>query len=74
VHDIRLGKIKATSWRHVVGDAQAPRLNAEFSWLYRDGQRWRDSTSFGRDDLLLLVEGSRLACLWIDERGGVAPE
>jgi hypothetical protein len=69
------GRSKATIWRHVIGDAQAPHCNAAFSRLSHDGQRWRDATSFGRDDLLLLAELSRLACLWIDEHGGgVAPE
>jgi hypothetical protein len=47
-----------------------PRFNAEFGRLYHDGQRWRDSTSFGRDDLLLLADVSKLACLWIYEHGG----
>jgi hypothetical protein len=75
MHEIRLGTIKATIWRNVIGDAQAPPFNAEFSRLYHDGQRWRDSTSFGRDDLLLLADVSTLACLWIYEHGGgVAPE
>jgi hypothetical protein len=33
MHAIRPGKITATSWRNVLGDAQTPRFNAEFSRL-----------------------------------------
>ncbi|MEK6235973.1 MAG: hypothetical protein N2C14_14795 [Planctomycetales bacterium] len=33
-----------------------PRHNVTVSRLYKEGDRWKDSTSFGRDDLPLAAK------------------
>ena len=38
-----------------------------FSRLYKDGNNWKDSTSFGRDDLPLLAKVADQAHTWIFE-------
>jgi hypothetical protein len=49
VHEIRLGRIRAAIWRN--DTENGTRHNVSLSRLYKDGDEWRDSTSFGREDL-----------------------
>lgn len=50
----RLGRIKATIWANQTENGV--RHNVTFCRLYKDGEQWKDSDSFGRDDLLLLAK------------------
>ncbi len=53
VEEIRIGSIKAAIWRNE-GD-NGPRFNVTFQRLYRTEEgKWLSTTSFGRDDLLVL--------------------
>jgi len=62
-HEIRLGSIKAAVWKN---DTEAGvRYNVTFSRLYKDGDQWGSTESFGRDDLLLLAKVADLAHSWI---------
>jgi hypothetical protein len=63
VHEIRLGRIKAAIWCNQSDNG--PRHNVSLSRLYKDGDKWKDSTSFGRDDLPLVVKVADLAHTWI---------
>ena len=49
VHEIRLGLIKASIWRKKT--RSGPRHTVGVVRLYRNGDRWQESTRFGRDDL-----------------------
>ena len=40
------------------------------SRLYKDGEEWKQTTSFGRDDLPLVAKVVDLAHLWIYEQAG----
>jgi len=63
VHEVRLGRIKAALWEN---DTQnGTRHNVTFTRLYKDGDQWKDSTSFGRDDLPLLAKVADMAHTWI---------
>ena len=63
VHEIRLGRIRAAVWEN---DTQnGTRHNVTISRLYKDGADWKDSTSFGRDDLPLVGKVADLAHTWI---------
>ena len=63
VHEVRLGRIKAAIWEN---DTQnGTRHNVTFTRLYKDGDQWKDSTSFGRDDLPLLGKVADMAHTWI---------
>ena len=52
IHEVRLGAIKAAVWRNET--EVGVRYNVTFSRLYKDGDTWQSTDSFGRDDLLLL--------------------
>jgi hypothetical protein len=64
VHEIRMGRIKAAIWEN--STESGTRHNVTISRLYKDDrEQWRDSTSFGRDDLPLVAKVSDLAHSWI---------
>ena len=65
VHEIRMGRIRAAIWENQTQNGT--RHNVTLSRLYKDGDDWRDSTSFGRDDLPLVVKVADLAHSWIYE-------
>lgn len=66
VHELRLGRIKAAVWQNETPNGT--RHNVTFSRLYKDGDQWKDSASFGRDDLPLLAKVADLAHTWIFEQ------
>ena len=66
VHEVRLGRIKAAIWKNDVQEGVT--FNVTFSRLYKDGDDWKDSSSFSRDDLLLLGKVADLAHTWIYEQ------
>ena len=69
VHEIRLGRIKAAIWENETQNGT--RHNVTVSRLYKDGDQWKDTQSFGRDDLPLLAKVLDRAHSWIyDESQG----
>lgn len=66
VNEIRLGRIRAAIWANTVDGIT--RYNVTFSRLYKDEDGWKDSASFGREDLLLLAKVCDMAHLWIYEQ------
>ena len=62
-HEVRLGHIKAAVWRNET--EAGVRYNVTFSRLYKDGDNWKSTESFGRDDLLLLAKVADQAHSWI---------
>lgn len=67
VHEIRLGRIKAAIWANDTDNGV--RHNVTIARLYKDGDRWKDSTTFGRDDLPLVVKVADMAHTWVYEHG-----
>jgi hypothetical protein len=63
IHEIRLGTVKAAIWRDQTGESTFH--NVTFSRLYKDGDTWGSSESFGRDDLPKLVLVAQKAYEWI---------
>lgn len=62
-HEVRLGAVKAAIWKN---DTQSGvRYNVTFGRLYRDGDEWKTTDSFGRDDLLTLAKVADQAHSWI---------
>ena len=59
VDEIRIGRVKATIWKN--GTDEQPRHNVTFSCLYKDGDQWKSTQSFGRNDLLVLAKVADLA-------------
>ena len=65
-HEIRINGIRATTWRN--DTEKGPRYNTTFERSYRDGEQWKTSDSFGRDDLLVLAHVATEAFRWITEQ------
>lgn len=65
VHEIRLGRIRAAVWENETQNGA--RHNVTVSRLYKDGDQWKDSTSFGREDLPVVCKVLDMAHTWIYE-------
>ena len=63
VHEVRMGAVKATIWEN--DTSIGTRRNVTVSRLYKDGDDWKQTESFGRDDLPLLAKVVDLAHSWI---------
>ena len=63
VHEVRLGRIKAAIWENETQNGTLH--NVTLSRLYKDGDQWKDSASFGRDDLPLVSKVADLCHTWI---------
>ena len=66
VHTVRFGAIKAAVWLNET--SVGPIHNVTVSRSYRDGETWKDTGSFGYDDLLLLAKALNSAHSWINEQ------
>lgn len=70
VHEVRLGRIKAVIWENETKDGI--RHNVSLSRIYKDGNQWKDTTSFGRDDLPLVAKLADIAHTWVYENASVS--
>lgn len=55
VHEIRIGRVRAAIWENETESGEI-RYSVTFSKLYKDGEQWKDSASFGRQELLLVAK------------------
>ncbi len=62
-NEIRMGAIRATIWENET--TNGIRFNVTVSRLYKDGEEWKQTDSFGRDDLQLLAKVIDMAHSWI---------
>ncbi len=67
VHQIRVGLIKLRVWRKRT--RSGVRHNVSIARLYRNGDCWKESTRFGRDDLPAVRLALDRAHTWIFEQG-----
>jgi hypothetical protein len=63
VHEIRFGHVKAAIWAKQVDGLT--RHNVTIQRIYKDGEEWKTSQSFGRDDLALVTKVADAAHTWI---------
>ncbi len=68
VHEIRFGLIKASIWKNQTRSGD--RHNVTVCRLFRNGDVWKESMHFGRDDLPVLAKVVDLAHSWIFLHGG----
>ena len=55
VDEVRIGAVKAAIWRNETDNGS--RFNVTFSRSYRDSEgNWKSSSSFRRDDLLVVAK------------------
>lgn len=65
-HEVRLGLIKAAIWKNQTSTGIYYRVTMNRS--YREGEQWKDSDSYGRDDLLTLAKVADQANSWIHQQ------
>jgi len=70
VQEIRMGRIRAAIWENETDNGT--RFNVTVSRLYKDGDTWKDSSSFGRDDLLVAAKVLDRCHTWIHSANGSA--
>jgi hypothetical protein len=63
VHEIRLGRIKAAVWAN--DTENGVRHSVTLSRIYKDGNEWKSTDSFGREDLPLVCKVADQAHSWI---------
>ncbi len=64
VHEVRMGRVKAAIWENE--SQHGARHNVTVTRIYKDADdQWRDSSSFGRDDLPLVAKVVDQAHSWI---------
>lgn len=63
VHEVRLGVVKAAIWANETD--YGVRYGVTFQRLYKDGDDWKTTDSFGRDELLLVAKVADMAHTWI---------
>ena len=68
VHVVRLGLIKGAIWHSQTRHGE--RHNVTFTRIFKDGDVWRESNHFGRDDLQLLAKVADMTHTWIHLQGG----
>jgi hypothetical protein len=63
VREIRLSCVKATIWKN--DSPTGTRYSTTFTRLYKKGEQWQSTNSFGRDDLLVLAKVADSVHSWI---------
>ena len=63
IHKIRHGVVSASIWRQETD--KGPLFNVTFQRSYKDGDVWKNSTSFGRNNLLVVSLIAARAFEWI---------
>ena len=63
VQEFRFGLVKSLIWANHT--KAGIRYSVTFARLFKDGQSWRESTRFGRDDLPLVAKLADMAHSWI---------
>ena len=59
--------LKAAIWRNTY--EKAPKDSVTFDRLYNDGEEWKSSHSYTRDDLLVLAKLADWTFTWIATEG-----
>ena len=75
VHEVRFGRVRAAIWENTTDKGTWRKVT--FSRLFKDkSNKWQDSNSFAKEDLLLLAELARQAAciLYQDEAEGERTE
>jgi hypothetical protein len=66
VHKVRLGTIESAVWENKLSEGK-PYYKVTFCRNYKDGDEWKTTESFGRDDLLVLAKVADQTHSWIFE-------
>ena len=69
-HSLRIGSVRCAIWRN--DGANGSWYAVTLERLYKEGDEWKSSASFGRDDLLVAAKVADQAHTWIIEQEGRA--
>ena len=72
IHEIRIGAVKTAIWQNET--TNGTRHSVTFSRIYKDGDEWKRSENFRRDELLVLAKVADWAHTWISEQSQVKDE
>lgn len=72
IHEIRIGSVKAAIWEN--DTTNGTRHAVSFSRIYKDGDQWKHTENFRRDELLVLAKVADLAHTWIVEQARTSAE
>ena len=64
IHEIKVGRIRASIWTNE-SERQDVWFTVSISRVYCDGEQWKTTTSFGRDDLPLVAKAAEMAFAWL---------
>ena len=67
VHEVRLGRVRAAIWAN--DTEHGVRHSVTFQRHYKKDEEWKQTQSFNRDDLPLLMKVADQAHTWIFENG-----
>ena len=68
-HQVRIGRIQGTVWKN--DGKEGAWYSVSITRSYKDGQNnWKQAATFGKDDLLVVAEVSRLCWLFIAQQNG----
>lgn len=68
VQEIRVGRIKANLWANET--EHGTRYNVTVQRLCKEGDQWKTSESFGRDDIPLVGKVLDMAHTWMFQQPG----
>ena len=70
IKELRMGPVKCLVWENETQNGI--RHNVTFSKLYKQDDEWKETQSFGRDDLMLIAKLADQAHTWIYEQSSAA--
>lgn len=66
VHEVRYGSVKAVIWKNKTSNGHM--MNVTVARIYKDGNEWKESSSFGADELPTLAKALNDAHTWIQSQ------
>ena len=66
VYEVRAGSVLASVWAN--STTKGRRYNVTLTRLYKDGDAWKSSTSFGSTDLVDVARVAVVAEMWVNEK------
>ena len=72
VYEVRAGSVLASVWENT--SEKTRHYNVTLSRLYKDGNSWKSSTSFGSWDLVDVARVAVVAEMWVNEKLALALE
>jgi hypothetical protein len=69
IEELKIGRVRAAVWKNE--SESGPYFSVTFSKLYKDQEgNWKDTTSYTRDDLMLVAKVADMAHTWLFTHNG----